>query len=1211
MKATIDQLLRNRILILDGAMGTMIQRYNLDEESFRGDKLKNISQSIKGNNDILNITQPQVIQQIHTSFLLSGADIIETNTFNANRISQQDYDLEDYVREINISAVKVAKAAIADCGEQNKFVAGAIGPTNKTLSMSPDVNDPAYRAITYNELKDVYFEQAVALIEGGIDLFIVETIFDTLNAKAALHAIRYAQEYKNTTLPIIVSGTVTDASGRTLSGQNIEAFVTSLQHHPILAIGLNCSFGAEALLPYISELSKISSAPLIVYPNAGLPNELGEYDETPSEMRRQLMPFIDQELVNIVGGCCGTTPEHIHAISALCKNKPPHQPKRQKHILKLSGLETLTIDASTNFVNIGERTNVAGSRKFARLIREKKYEEALSIARNQVEGGAQIIDINLDDAMLDGVDEMTYFLNLMMTEPEIARLPIMVDSSKWEVIEAGLQCIQGKGIVNSISLKEGEEEFIQHATTIRYYGAAVVVMAFDEEGQATTYDRKIEICERAYNILVNQIGFPPEDIIFDPNILTIGTGMEEHDNYAMDFIQTVSWIKKNLPYAKVSGGVSNISFSFRGNNVVREAIHSAFLFHAIHAGMDMGIVNPSMLQIYDDIPKELLDKVEDLILNRHNNATENLITYAQTIQETGKSEIVKEVWREKPLAERLTYALVKGITDYIIEDLEEIADQYPSKLGIIEGPLMDGMNRVGDLFGSGKMFLPQVIKSARVMKKAVAWLTPFIQEEQAQQKQKKTSKPKVLLATVKGDVHDIGKNIVGVVLSCNNFDVIDLGVMVKAEDIISNAIKHQVDMIGLSGLITPSLDEMIHVVSELERKGLTFPVLIGGATTSKIHTAVKIAPHYSAPVIYTKDASQTVPVAKKIVANDKDLFADIRNEYEAVRTRYQNKSKKYISFEKANTRALSVDTKSQYTPNRIGITPLNDIKVATLFPYIDWSFFFHAWGLKGHFPSILEHPERGVEATKLYHDALEMLEQINSQQWIQPKAVVGIWPAINQGNHIDLLHPKNKNTENTFYFLRQQHDIGEDGINLSLADFVIKDTIDYIGAFAVTTGTGIDELCNKYKDDNDDYNAILLETLTDRLAEALAEYVHYKVRTEIWGYAPNESLSMKEIHQAKYQGIRPAIGYPACPEHSEKTTLFKQLEVEKHTGISLTDNFVMYPKASVSGLYFAHPESKYFSLGNIEKDQVEYYGKQKNLCLFDTEKFLSTNINYK
>ncbi|MDC1106301.1 methionine synthase [Prolixibacteraceae bacterium] len=1211
MKATIDQLLRDRILILDGAMGTMIQRYNLDEEDFRGELFPDFPQSIKGNNDILSITQPQVIQEIHTSFLDAGADIIETNTFNANRISQQDYGLEDYVREINLSAVKVAKTAIKACGNKNKFVAGAIGPTNKTLSMSPDVNNPAYRAITYNELKDVYFEQAVALIDGGVDLFIVETIFDTLNAKAALHAIRYAMEYKKIELPIIVSGTVTDASGRTLSGQNIEAFVTSLQHHPITAFGLNCSFGAEALLPYINELSKVSSTPVIVYPNAGLPNELGEYDETPSEMKKQLQPFIKQGLVNIVGGCCGTTPEHIQAIADLCKDSEPHQLKEAKSKLKLSGLETLNINTTTNFVNIGERTNVAGSRKFARLIREKKYEEALSIARDQVEGGAQIIDINLDDAMLDGVSEMTHFLNLMMTEPEIARLPIMIDSSKWEVIEAGLQCIQGKGIVNSISLKEGENEFIQHANSIKYYGAAVVVMAFDEEGQATTYERKIEICERAYRILVEKVGFPPEDIIFDPNILTIGTGMEEHNNYAVDFIQTVSWIKANLPSAKVSGGVSNISFSFRGNNVVREAIHSVFLFHAIKAGMDMGIVNPSMLQIYDNIPKELLDKVEDLVLNHHKDATENLINYAQTIQGTNKTESIKEVWREAPVDERLTYALVKGITDYLIEDLEEIAVQYPSKLKIIEGPLMDGMNKVGDLFGSGKMFLPQVIKSARVMKKAVAWLTPFIKEEQALQNKQSRDKPKVLLATVKGDVHDIGKNIVGVVLSCNNFEVIDLGVMVKAEDIISSAIENQVDMIGLSGLITPSLDEMIHVVTELERKGLKFPVLIGGATTSKIHTAVKIAPQYSAPIIYTKDASRTVPVAKKIVANDNEFLQEVEKEYNDVRTRYLNKSKQYLSFGEANKRALEVDSKHQYKPKKLGITPLNDIEVKTLFPYIDWSFFFHAWGLKGHFPSILEHPERGEEATKLYHDALAMLEKISDERWIHPKAVVGIWPTINRGNHIDLLNTNSKNKEQSFYFLRQQNDTGEDGVNLCLSDFIIRDTIDYVGAFAVTTGTGIDALCNGFKEDFDDYNAILLETLTDRLAESLAEYVHLKVRTEIWGYAKNESLSMKEIHQGKYQGIRPAIGYPACPEHSEKAILFDQLEVEKHTGITLTDNFVMYPKASVSGLYFAHPESKYFSLGNIEKDQVEYYTKQKNLCLFDTEKYLSTNINYK
>ncbi|QZE14177.1 methionine synthase [Halosquirtibacter laminarini] len=1211
MNSTIDQKLKDKILILDGAMGTMIQQYELDEVAYKGEEFQDHPHNIKGNNDILSITQPEVIQAIHESFLQAGADIIETNTFNANKISQLDYHLEDYVREINIKAVEVAKRAVSKFPKEKKYIAGSIGPTNKTLSMSPDVNNPAYRAVSYNDMKAAYFEQAVALIEGGVDLFIVETIFDTLNAKAALHAIRYALEYKGITLPIIVSGTVTDASGRTLSGQDIGAFVTSLQHHPITAIGLNCSFGAHALLPYIQELAKISSTPIIVYPNAGLPNELGEYDETPTEMEKQLLPFIDNELVNIVGGCCGTTPEHIKHISLLCKNRKPHTPNEKEHKLKLSGLETLTIDSQSNFINIGERTNVAGSRKFARLIREKKYEEALSIARNQVEGGAQIIDVNLDDAMLDGKQEMIHFLNLMMTEPEIARLPIMIDSSKWEVIEAGLQCIQGKGIVNSISLKEGEEQFIQYATTIKYYGAAVVVMAFDETGQATSYQHKIDICKRAYNILVDNVGFAPEDIIFDPNILTIGTGMEEHNEYAIDFIKTVAWIKKNLPYAKVSGGVSNISFSFRGNNVVREAIHSVFLFHAINAGMDMGIVNPSMLQIYDEIPEDLLIKVENLVFNKTKDATEELIEYAQTVQNKSNENIQVELWREESVSERLTYSLVKGITEYIEEDLEEICLQYDSKLDIIEGPLMNGMNRVGQLFGDGKMFLPQVIKSARVMKKSVAWLTPFIEKELLSQNRKNNQKPKVLLATVKGDVHDIGKNIVGVVLSCNNFDVIDLGVMVKAEVIIEQAIANNVDMIGLSGLITPSLDEMIHVVSELERKGLKIPVLIGGATTSKIHTAVKIAPQYSAPVIHSKDASQTVPVAKKIVAKDQYFLDEIRKDYDLVKTQYQNKDHKAISFEEANRNSLEVDEQKISIPNKLGVIPIDDIEVSTLYPYIDWSFFFHAWEIKGHFPSILDHPERGEEATKLYHDALDMLKKIHDNQWIKPKAVVGIWPVTKKENAVNVWNETRTEKLDTLYFLRQQKVQAKGKPNLSLSDFISSNKEDYIGAFAVTTGDGVDQYCEQYRQQNDDYNAILLETLTDRLAESLAEYVHLIVRKNIWGYAENENLTMTEIHQAKYVGIRPAIGYPACPEHSEKKTIFRLLDAEKHAKIQLTSNFVMNPKASVSGLYFANPEAKYFTLGNIEKDQVSCYAKQKDLCLFDTEKLLSTNINYK
>lgn len=1208
MQTTIAQRIKDQILILDGAMGTMIQQYKLEECDFQGTPFLSHNFALKGNNDILSITRPDVIEEIHSLFIKAGANIIETNTFNANRISQADYGLEDQIKEINIESVRVAKKAVAQFPDQEVFIAGSIGPTNKTLSMSPDVNDPAFRATSYNELKMVYFEQAVALIEGGVDLFIVETVFDTLNAKAALHGIRYAMEFKKIDLPIIVSGTITDSSGRTLSGQDIGAFVTSLQHHPIMAFGLNCSFGAEALLPYLKELSEIAHTAIAVYPNAGLPNELGEYDETPKEMKRQLQSFLDQNLVNIVGGCCGTTPEHIKEIASLCKGKKPHPIAPKSNTLKLSGLETLQITPESNFVNIGERTNVAGSRKFARLIREKKYDEALSIARNQVEGGAQIIDVNLDDAMLDGEKEMTHFLNLMMTEPEIARLPIMIDSSKWEVIEAGLQCIQGKGIVNSISLKEGEEEFKKKANIIKYYGAAIVVMAFDEKGQATSFERKIEICKRAYTILTQEIGFAAEDIIFDPNILTIGTGMKEHDNYAVDFIEAIRWIKEHLPHAKVSGGVSNISFSFRGNNVVREAIHSVFLYHAIAAGMDMGIVNPSMLQIYDNIPSALLEKVENLVLNKTGNATEELIAYAQTIDSQKQTQTEEvEQWRNEEVEERLVYSLVKGITDHLEEDLKEISTRYTPKLKIIEGPLMDSMNKVGDLFGKGKMFLPQVIKSARVMKKAVAWLTPFIQEEKSKNESTEAQRPKILLATVKGDVHDIGKNIVGVVLSCNNFEVIDLGVMVKSDEIISEALKHKVDMIGLSGLITPSLDEMIHVVKELERKECKIPVFIGGATTSKIHTAIKIAPHYSAPVVYAKDASQTVPIAKKIYAKDSEFINQIEQEYASITLQYNNKNKEYISFDDANRNALKVDSIT-YKPNQLGVQKVSDIEVEKLIPYIDWTFFFHAWGIKGHYPSILKHTERGAEAQKLFDDAQKMLEQIVSNGWISPKAVVGIWPVTKKDNDA---HVVTKTGTTTCCFLREQEKKREGRPNLCLSDFLVEEKQDYLGAFAVTTGTGIDLICKKFKEEHDDYNAILLETLTDRLAEALAEYVHFKVRKEIWGYAPDEKLSIEEIHQGKYQGIRPAIGYPACPEHSEKEIIFDLLDVEQNIGIKLTSHFAMTPKASVCGLYFAHPESRYFSLGKISKDQVEDYAKRKNLCLFDIEKYLSTNINYK
>lgn len=1212
--------LKNRILVLDGAMGTMIQRYNLTEDDFQRALFTNWDHPLKGNNDLLSITRPDVIREIHEAFLEAGADIIETNTFNANRISQADYAAEEHVYALNIASVKLAREAAEKYSTQDKprFVAGSIGPTNKTASMSPDVNDPGYRAVTFNELKATYREQADALLDAGVDVMLVETIFDTLNAKAALMAIDEAVKARDTRIPVMVSGTITDASGRTLSGQTVEAFLNSVSHIDLLSIGLNCSLGAKDMRPYLEEMGQKAPFYISAHPNAGLPNQFGEYDETPLRMAAQINEYLDKQLVNIIGGCCGTTPEHIRELAKRAQKATPHQQKQPETATRLSGLEPLTVSKQANFVNVGERCNVAGSRKFARLIREEKYEEALTIARNMVDGGAQVIDVNMDDAMLDAQKEMVRFLHLMMAEPDIARLPVMIDSSKWEVIEAGLQCLQGKAIVNSISLKEGEEIFREHAAKIKQYGAAVVIMAFDEIGQATDYNRRIEICERAYRILVNEVKFPPEDIIFDPNILTIGTGIEEHNNYAIDFIESIRWIKANLPHAKISGGISNVSFAFRGNNVVREAMHSVFLFHAINAGLDMGIVNPGMLQIYDDIPTDLLERIEDVVLNKRDDATERLIEFATHIKDSGKHEEKVDEWRQLPIKERLTHALVKGFPEFIIDDLQEIIPQYNSALEIIEGPLMDGMNHVGDLFGDGKMFLPQVIKSARVMKKGVAHLQPIIEKEKSSASRESGKRTKILMATVKGDVHDIGKNIVGVVLACNNIEVIDLGVMVPTETILDRAIEENVDIIGLSGLITPSLEEMVSVAKEMERRKMNIPLILGGATTSKIHTAVKIAPQYSHPVVHVKDASRAVQVVQKLVSGDVPYREEIKNEYAQIREFHGTKKKKiYLSLDAARENACKLNFRAEEItkPSFLGLKVFDDYDLNELREIIDWTFFFLAWEFKGRYPEILDHPKQGEEARKLFEEANELLDEMIAQKMVTAKGVIGLWPANAVGDDIELYTDETRSeTLGIFYHLRQQGSRQAGKPNYCLSDFIApkeSGVADYCGGFAVTTGIGLEAWVKKYRAEGNDYKAIMLEALADRLAEAFAEKVHENVRKEFWGYAPAEKLNNKELFAGKYQGIRPALGYPACPEHSEKENLFALLDAQNHAGISLTEHFAMYPTASVCGEYFAHPKAIYFGLDRISKDQVNDYASRKGVDKEYVEKFLPANLNYK
>lgn len=1227
--ADIRKELEQRILVIDGAMGTMIQRYNLTDADYRGERFKEFPHELKGNNDLLSITRPDVIESIHKEYLKAGADIIETNTFNANAISMADYHMQDMVYELNVASARIARKAADEYTKADpskpRFVAGAVGPTTRTASLSPDVNDPGFRGVTFDQLVEAYSVQVKGLYDGGCDLFLVETIFDTLNAKAALYAIQLFNEEQNTSIPVMVSGTITDASGRTLSGQTTEAFLNSVSHAGLLSIGLNCALGAKDMRPYIEELAKKAPFYVSAYPNAGLPNQFGEYDESPHDMCGYIHDFVESGFVNIVGGCCGTTPDHIkHIAEAAAKGKPRQIPQIEPY-MRLSGLEPVTLRPDSNFMNVGERTNITGSKKFAKLIINGNYDEALAIARDQVEGGAQVIDVNMDEGMLDSEAAMVKFLNLVAAEPDIAKVPVMIDSSKWNVIEAGLKCLQGKGIVNSISLKEGEAVFTDQAKKIKRYGAAVVVMAFDEAGQADTYERRIEICERAYRILVDQVGFPAQDIIFDPNIFPVATGMEEHRKNALDFFHATKWIKENLPLAKVSGGVSNVSFSFRGNDSVREAMHSAFLYHGIKHGMDMGIVNPSMLQVYDEIPKDLLELVEDVLLNRNDDATEKLITFAESYKAQGKKAEKDEAWRSEPVEQRLAHALVKGIVDHVEEDVEEARRKYDRALSVIEGPLMDGMNVVGDLFGAGKMFLPQVVKSARVMKKAVAYLLPFMEAEKAKGDSRKSA-GKIIMATVKGDVHDIGKNIVGVVLACNNYEVIDLGVMVPADKILAAAKEHNADAIGLSGLITPSLDEMVHVASEMERDGFRIPLLIGGATTSRVHTAVKIAPKYKGPVVHINDASRSVPAVQSLLSDDlkEQFIADTNKEFERLReqNKHASSQNKFIPLAEARSNKFRIDWedhKSRYNgdfnPSFTGVKVLDEFPIGEIIQYIDWTPFFHSWEMKGSYPKILDDPKRGDEAKKLFDDANRMLSKIVDEKWLTARAVFGIFPA-NTVNEDDIEVYSDKNRSNVvevFHALRQQTKKPEGQANIALSDFIApkeSGVADHIGAFAVSTGFGIEQQLAKFEKDHDDYSSIMLKALADRLAEAFAELLHAKVRREYWGYAKNETLTNEDLIYEKYQGIRPAPGYPACPDHTEKKKIWKLLDVEKNTGIQLTDSLAMYPTAAVSGYYFSHPGSHYFGLGKITREQIQDYAERKKISIEEAERWLTPVLGY-
>ena len=1206
----IESILAKRIMVLDGAMGTMIQTRKLQEADFRGDRFSTHPLPQKGNNDLLSLTQPDIIKDIHRQYLEAGADIISTNTFNSNRISMADYGMESFVYEINETSVHLAKEAIQKYNNEHPqkplFVAGSIGPTNKTLSMSPRVEDAGYRDINFDQLAEVYAEQVSGLMDGGADLLIVETIFDTLNAKAAIYAIKEIFRQKGKTIPLIISGTLLDKSARTLSGQTLEAFVVSVAHANPLCIGLNCSTGAKDMLPHIIELGKITNSYVSAYPNAGFPNELGLYDQTPAIMTNQIEDFFKSKAVNIIGGCCGTTPEHIKHFAQQAALFEPRKKIDTEKLTRLSGLEALVIKKENNFINIGERTNVAGSKKFARLISEKKYDEAIDIARKQVEGGAQIIDVCMDDAMLDAKESMTTFLNLLATEPSVSKVPIMIDSSKWEVLEAGLKCVQGKSIVNSISLKEGEAVFIEKAQKIMQYGAAAVVMAFDEKGQADTYERKIAVCQRAYKLLTEQVGFNPEDIIFDPNVLAVATGLEEHNNYALDFIKSVDWIKKNLPYAKVSGGISNLSFSFRGNNKVREAMHTVFLYHATRVGMDMGIVNPEMIEIYDNIPQDLLTLTEDVILNRRPDATEHLITFADSVKNSDSKEIKLDEWRNEPIQERLCHAIVKGTSEYVEQDIAEAQTLYPKALHIIEGPLMKGMNTVGELFGSGKMFLPQVVKSAQVMKKAVSFLLPFIEAEKSSDEI--SSSGKVLIATVKGDVHDIGKNIAGVVLACNGYEVIDLGVMVPTEKIIAVAKEKKVDIIGLSGLITPSLEEMAHVAEEMEKEGLTIPLLISGATTSKIHTAVKIAPAYSGAVIYVKDASINIAVASKLLSKETapTYIQEIKAEYETIRQKYEAETgtAKFIPLQEArkNKFVINWTKNAPVQPKFVGVKVLKDVDIKEIIPFINWSAFLHVWKLSGKYAD----DAKGQEAAKLLNDAKKMLQNIIEKKMLVLNGVFGIFPAYSDGDDVVIHKNKNEATDK-FYFLRNQQPNKEQ--NLCLSDFIApKEYNDWIGAFALTAGIGIEKWLEEYDSKHNHYESIMLKLLADRLVEAFSEWLHLKIRTEYWGYSQESSSSIETLLHEKYTGIRPAIGYSSAPDHSEKETLFRLLDAKNNTGMRLTENYAMYPNASVSGLYFANPQACYFDVGNISSDQLIDYAKRKGEQEDTIKKWIGKNI---
>ncbi len=1221
----LRDILNQRILVLDGAMGTMIQRHKLSEADFRAERFKDHPRDLKGNNDFLSLTQPEIIQNIHRAYLEAGSDIIETNTFSSTTIAQADYHAEQYVYEMNVISAELAKEAaqeytLLDPGKP-RFVAGAFGPTNKSLSLSPDVNNPGYRAITFDELVTAYYQQAKALVEGGVDILLVETIFDTLTAKAALFAISKYFEDSGNELPIMISGTIVDMSGRTLSGQTVEAFFISLAHTKnLLSIGLNCSLGAKQMRPFAASLSKIADCYISLYPNAGLPNAFGEYDETAKQMAALIKEYANDNLLNIVGGCCGTTPDHIRAISEAVKELPPRVPGIQEPHLMLSGLEPLIIRPETNFVNIGERTNVAGSRKFAKLILAGQFEDALAIAREQVEGGAQVIDVNMDEGMLDSAEAMITFLNLIGSEPDICKLPIMVDSSKWDVLEAGLQCLQGKSIVNSISLKEGEAIFIERAKKVLRYGAAVIVMAFDENGQADSLAKRIAICERAYNILTTKVGFAPQDIIFDPNVLTVATGIEEHNSYALDFLEAARWIKQNLPFAKVSGGISNVSFSFRGNDTVREAMHAAFLYHAIQAGLDMGIVNAGQLAVYEDIPKDLLELVEDVLLNRGPDATDRLTTFAETVKKSGNTVVVQDEWRGKPVEERLTHALVRGIVEFIEVDIEEARLKFAAPISIIEGPLMDGMNVVGDLFGAGKMFLPQVVKSARVMKKAVSFLIPHIEAQKALSGDTKEA-GKVLLATVKGDVHDIGKNIVGVVLGCNNYTIIDLGVMVSTQNILDAAEKENVDIIGLSGLITPSLDEMRDVAKEMEHREMTIPLLIGGATTSRVHTAVKIAPNYSHPVIHVLDASRSVPVVSALLNPllKPALLEQTEFEYSALREQHKKRAaqKSFVSIENARKKRFlwNTETADIVKPKSIGISEFNSYPLDELRKYIDWTPFFSTWELKGKYPAILEDPVTGIEARKLFADANNLLDKIINEKSITANGVVGLFPANSIGfDDIEVYSDESRKSVLTeIHTLRQQGEKATDSPYYALADFVApreSGVIDYIGMFAVTTGIGLDAVVAEFEKQLDDYNAIMAKAIADRLAEAFAERLHLEIRKTIWGYEPDEAIRNEDLIHELYRGVRPAPGYPACPDHTEKKTIFSVLSAEKITGIKLTESMAMYPAASVSGFYFAHPEAKYFTTGKLNKDQILDYHKRKGMSIAETERWLRPYLGY-